>query len=235
MSAPLIPEAGPPEAEFTDRIARLISAPGEVFWRECFLRGASTRSRTIPEVRDLGGKAEACGRSYARQFMPLRAPMEALCREIGLDIRAFAMPESPSMEIFALFEPPATIFIRPDLLADCDAYIQKSGLCQALGRFRCEDVVLAHEFFHFLENRDGGEIFTRAYREPAGLFRRKNPLPPLSEIAAMSFAGELLGFHWSPFLLDSVMLHMHDMLSALAIVERLERFAAECRPASPGT
>lgn len=235
MSTPPFPEVGPPEAEFTGRIAGLISAPEEVFWRECFLRNASTRNRTIPEVRTLGGRAEACGQTYARQFMPLRTPVDALCRENGLEIRGFAMPESPSMEIFALFEPPATIFIRPDLLADCDAYIQKSGLCQVLGSFRCEDVVLAHEFFHFLESRAGGEIFTRVYREPAGLFRRKAPLPPLSEIAAMRFARELLGLPWSPFILDSVMLHIHDIPSALAIVKRLERFAAECQPASPGT
>lgn len=235
MSAPQSREAGLPEAEFADRVAKLASAPEEIFWRESFQRSASAKNRSLPDLRALGGRAEECGQVCARQFMPLKKPVDALCRENGLEIREFSMLESPSMEIFALFEPPSTIFIRAGLLAECDAYIQKSGLYRVLGRFCCQDVVLAHEFFHSLEARNSRQMFTCTYREPSGLFRRKTPLPPLSEIAAMGFAREMLGLHWSPFLLDSIMLSIHDMRSALAIVERLEGFAAECPPDPPGT
>lgn len=217
----------PGAEDFAGRIAKLASAPPAVFWQESFRRSAYTKHKPLEAVRDLGAKAEACGRQYGRQARAEGKRPRALCEESGLEIREFAMPPSPGLEIFALFEPPASVFIRKDLCDRCDRFIRSSGMDAFLGEFCCFDILLAHEFFHFLEERDCGTIFTRAYREPRGLFGRKAELPPLAEVAAMAFAQELLGLEWTPFLLDSIMLYPDDAPSALAIVERLERFAAE--------
>ena len=215
------------DPQFAGRLTRLASAPADVFWRECFLRGAYTRDRSLEAVRALGARADACGRTYGREMRPEGKSAAALCAENGLEIRELAMPETPEMEIFALFEPPSRIYVRTALLSGCDRFIKESGVDAVLGQFRCMDVVLLHEFFHFLETRDSGTIFTWTYRESRGLFRRKMRLPPLAEIAAMGFAQEMLGLAWSPFLLDCVMLCVDDGASALAMLERLERFAAE--------
>lgn len=220
------------ESDIT-RIAHLASAPAEVFWRECFLRCAYTREKPLREMYRLGAQADECGRRYGRELRPAKKSVLELCEEYGLEIRELAMPESPEMEIFALFEPPARIFVRTALLTACDRFVRDSGLDTALGRFCCMDVVLCHEFFHFFETRESRTVFTRAYREPVGLFRRRTALPPLSEIAAMGFAQEVLGLKWSPFLLDCVLLGMSDATSALAVVERLERSAAEYAQGSP--
>ena len=125
------------------------------------------------------------------------------------------------MEIFALFEPPDKISIRTDLLKNCDGYFSSSGLYDVLGIFSSKEVILAHEFFHYIENRDEGNIFTRCYKEPCGFFKHYTELPPLGEIAAMGFARALLGLSWSPFLLDCAMMGMNDMISAMAIANRL--------------
>lgn len=230
MRSPEPRKVSVPDAEFAGRIAGLAAAPDEIFWQESFLRSAYTRNKPRQEVCGLGGRADKCGRLYGRQVPLNGRTVEELCVENGMEIQGFSMPTSPDMEIFALFEPPATIYIRADLFADCDRYISDSGLSEVLGAFCCKDVVLAHEFFHFLEDRDCRTIFTRTYREPAGLLRRKTALPPLSEIAAMSFAREMLHLPWSPFILDIVMMSMYDMDSALTILRRLEQSAAEQKP-----
>lgn len=214
------------DQNFVGRIARLASAPAEVFWRECFLRSALTRQKSIKDMRTLGAAADACGRMYGIRSEGARASQ--LCAENGLEVRELTIPELPNMEIFALFEPPSEILVRAGLLSGCDRLVKESGMDAFLGDFCCVDVVLCHEFFHFLETRDSKTVFTRTYREPLGFLGRKVCLPPLAEIAAMGFAQEMLGLEWSPFLLDCVMLYANNMPSALAMLERLERSAAEC-------
>jgi len=58
------------DPQFAGRLARLASAPADVFWRECFLRGAYTRDRPLEAVRELGARADACGRTYGREMRP---------------------------------------------------------------------------------------------------------------------------------------------------------------------
>lgn len=212
-------------ADFAGRIERLAAAPHRVFWRECFQRNACAKDRPLETVCALGAEAEECGWRYGHESAAAGRTPRALCEENGLEVQELAMPPLPEMEIFALFEPPSTVSVRTDLCIRCDQFIKDSGMNAFLGEFRCVDVLLAHEFFHFLEERDSGTIFTRTYREFRGIFKRE--LPPLSEIAAMGFAQEVLGLKWSPFLLDCVLLGMSDMPSALAMIKRLERSAAE--------
>lgn len=210
-----------------ERIMGLAFAPDAVFWRECFLRSACTREKSPQAVVELGTRAEACGRTYGRAVRAGGRDISQLCRDNGLAIRELAVPKSPGMEVFALFEPPDAIYVRTALLAGCDRLIRDSGMDAVLGRFCCMDVVLCHEFFHFLEMRHRESIFTRTYREPVGPFKRRAQLPPLGEIAAMGFAREVLGLKWSPFLLDCILLGIDDAPSALALLGRLERSAAE--------
>lgn len=208
-------------------IERLSGAPVAVFWYECFLRSAFTKGKSFARMYELGSKADACGRMCGQRMRAQGKPISELCMENGLNIRELAMPESPVVEIFAFYEAPADIFIRSGLLNDCDHMIHHTGMNRFLGEFRCMDVILCHEFFHFLETRDSGAMFTRAYQEPVGFFRKKTCLPPLSEIAAMGFAQEFLELDWSPFLLDALLLSVNDAQAGIAMLERFERAGAE--------
>lgn len=211
------------DRDFEKRVAQLAFAPAEVFWRDCFLRSAYTREKPPEELRALGVRADACGRRYGRELRRDCVSVSSLCAKNGLEICELFMPEQPEMEIFALFEPPSRILVRTTFLSECDRLVKEREMDTFLGRFRCMDIVLCHEFFHFLEDRDRKTVFTRIYREPRGFFGRKVCLPPLAEIAAMGFAQEILGLEWSPFLLDCVMLYVNEQVSALAMIARLER------------
>ena len=215
------------DAEFVRRVAALSLSPPEPFWREIFFRSAAARGRSWDSLRSLGRRAYGCGRAYGRSLAPGGASPSELCRAAGLHVRALSAPPLPHMELFGLFDPPDSVFLRQDLLDRCDRYRSDSGLDAALGPVRTGDVVLAHEYFHFLEERDRKTIFTRTHTEPSGLLGRRSHLPPLSEIAAMSFAQELLGLHWTPLLLDCILLSLSDRRSAYSLLERLEGFAAE--------
>lgn len=70
------------DQNFVGRIARLASAPAEVFWRECFLRSALTRQKSIKDMRTLGAAADACGRMYGIRSEGARASQ--LCAELSL-------------------------------------------------------------------------------------------------------------------------------------------------------
>ncbi len=215
------------DVQFARRIAMLSAAPPEIFWRESFSRSAATKAKSWKEVHSLGKRASDCGRLYGKQAARRRESVSELCLASGLSIQELSAPPSPQRELLGLFEPPYTIFVRTAFMDRCDRYLADSGLDRVLGTVCCRDIVLAHEYFHFLETRDYKTIFTRTYTEPCGIFKRRSTLAPLSEIAAMSFAQELLGLSWSPFLLDWIVLSLSDRHSALSVLERWECFAAE--------
>lgn len=205
--------------------------PDRIFWRESFLRGALSRKWPEEKMLSLGQQASDCGKGYAKEFAPGLAggSMRELCSRNGIAISGFDMPLSSGLEIFALFETPDIISIRDDLLANCDAYAADSGIYDVLGSFGCEEIILAHEFFHFIEYRDESSIFSCTYTEPSGLFKKQRAVPALGEIAAMSFAKELLNLEWNPFVLDCVMMSMNNMTAAKTIAQRLIDFARQDR------
>lgn len=219
------------DEELLEMLSEIRELPDSIFWRESFLRCALSRKWTEEKMLSLGQKASDCGKDYAKEFAPglAEGQMRELCARSGIVIGGFDMPLSSGLEIFALFETPNIISIRDDLLANCDDYAAGSGIYEALGSFVCEEIILAHEFFHYIEYRDEGSIFSSTYTEPSGLFKKQRTVSALGEIAAMSFAKELLGLEWNPFVLDCVMMSMNNMPAAKAIARRLIEFAAQDR------
>ncbi len=211
-----------PDLTLPQAISALGALPPQRFWVECFSRYASSRSLSLGAMLTLGGQAAQCGERYAQTLLETsRDPVEDLCAALGLKLREFTMPPSPSMEVFALFETPNTVYLRSELLKNAGEALEKQGIFDILGEFDLREVILAHELFHFLEYRDADTIFTRTHREAVGRFRRKRELAALGEIAAMHFAAKLCGLPWSPFLLDCVMMSVTDVPSALAIAHRI--------------
>ena len=217
------------DSDFLDELAKLKELPDRVFWKECFNRSKLTRGYTEEKILRLGKLASDCGEEYADKYrdeLQGRSITE-LCRAKGIIINEFAMPQSPTMELFGLFEAPNTISIRADLLRDCNNYLKSSGIGDIIGNINCGDIVLAHEFFHFVECKNEESIITCTYTEPHGLLGTGRVVPALGEIAAMSFARRLLLLDWNPFILDCVMMSMNNLPAARAIAGRLLHFDNE--------
>lgn len=200
--------------------------PDEVFWRYAMQREKLWNSLPPAEQASVIRGAASCGRQYAarRRARLSGGRVRNFCQKLGIRISDYESPESDTREVFALFEPPGTIWLRPELIDEVERSIQRHQLQEILGTFSLEDVMLAHEVFHYLEHRYRKTIYTKITK-PAAMFvgpiRVHKRLDMLSEVGAMAFAKELLGLSWNPFLLDSVILAERSSGSSLAILSQL--------------
>ena len=75
-----------------------------------------------------------------------------------------------------------------------------------------EEILLAHEIFHYIEEHNGEDMFTQ--RETIrlwkfGPFKNDSNIVCLGEIAGMAFAKELLQLPYSPYILDSFLVYLY--------------------------
>lgn len=99
---------------------------------------------------------------------------------------------------------------------------EESG-CVLLEKDRLFNVLLAHELFHAVEEQHADEIYTRTekvelWRKP---FSNRSSIACLSEMAAMAFAGELLGLDCSPYMLDVLLVYAYDKEAAWGLYEEI--------------
>lgn len=86
-----------------------------------------------------------------------------------------------------------------------------------------EDILLSHEYFHYIESKQPKSIYTRTekielWRKP---FSNRSCITALSEIAAMAFAKEYQNLVFSPFALDTLMLYLYDKKAASDLYDNI--------------
>jgi hypothetical protein len=89
-----------------------------------------------------------------------------------------------------------------------------------------ESMLLAHEMFHYFEE-DNKEIYTKTKKIELwklGPIHYKSQLAALSEIAAMSFARQLLHLDYNPYVFDAIMLYPHDGKKTQELVNEILTF-----------
>jgi hypothetical protein len=90
--------------------------------------------------------------------------------------------------------------------------IEENGLSSITGNVKTEDLLLAHELFHFYENRMPDAYINQKHilLFKIGRFENRSKLICLAEIAAMAFAGTLTELPCSPYLYDVLMLYSRN-------------------------
>ena len=124
--------------------------------------------------------------------------------------------------IFAQFVQPGEITVYMDCIRRASRLAEESG-CELLERKRLFEVLLSHELFHAVEEQHADEIYTRTekvelWRKP---FSNRSSIVCLSEMAAMSFARELLGLDSSPYMLDVLLVYAYDKEAAWGLYEEI--------------
>lgn len=89
-----------------------------------------------------------------------------------------------------------------------------------------EDIMLAHELFHYIESRKAKTIYTRVekiqlWRKP---FSNRSGIHALSEIAAMAFAREYFQLDFLPFALAPLMLWLYDREGGKKLYDEILKF-----------
>ncbi|MDR1221155.1 MAG: hypothetical protein LBK73_16340 [Treponema sp.] len=151
----------------------------------------------------------ACSHEAARRYRS-RDPHE-LARDMGVNVAYSDREAGGIVPVFAQFVPPDAI----TLFARCiekAARLFEENSATVLNGISVENILLAHELFHWIEEQQKDVLFTR--KEKITLWQKPFPhkaaVSCLSEIAGMAFAQELLGLAFCPFALDLLLAYTTD-------------------------
>jgi hypothetical protein len=181
----------------------------EAFHRYAFA-GEGLAGKIPPAERlSMAEKASSCGTEYARSLAERykNGSPALLCVKLGIRLERTEEETNRLLPVFAQFTPPRiiTIFSR---------YSRKAQdlADEAAFESRVEDTLIAHELFHILEEQNRRTIYTctekvQLWKRP---FSNRSRVPCLSEIAAMAFAGKLLGLPYSPYVLNLALMYSID-------------------------
>lgn len=123
----------------------------------------------------------------------------------GISIQRPFMPAGGGRVLFAEFEEPAEIRVYQSAIEKAGKAMETYHLEPYFCNISIEEILIAHELFHWLEMERKDSIFTRNYQInlwQLGPYRHRSRLASLSEITAMSFAKRLTGLPFSPYMLD---------------------------------
>ena len=176
---------------------------------------------TPQQMLDLSDRALACGQEEAHKLLHShhgQVKPTLLARDLGLTIERPNMPNGGGQVIFAQFEEPDKITVFMDTVDKANAMLQRRpDLADLLGRCSIEQVLIAHEIFHFIELNAKDTIFTQSYRLQLwklGPFKNESSISCLAEIAGMEFARVLLDLDFCLYLYDVFFVSLYDAAAA---------------------
>jgi hypothetical protein len=175
------------------------------------------------EKKDMIEKANECGYHEAlllREKYGIKSPME-YAQLLGIKVSELEDEGSKDYILFARFNSPNNISVYMKNVRKAEELIKNENLNMMLGGVKIEDVLIAHEMFHFIEdnNRD---IYTRTAKIllwELGPIKYHSGLVAPGEIAAMAFARELLKLSYYPNLFDILLLYPHNSKTAKALYD----------------
>lgn len=209
-----------------EMITELVKIPGSVWGRYAFSRDVLRDKITEEEKNRLIEKAYECGYTYADQLAGkygTRVPT-ILAKSLGLDINYQQVPTDLSRVLFADFVEPNKITIYEDNLDKANELLKDEQVRQILGAQQVEELILAHEIFHYVEEIDSERIFTRTEKIELWTikpFHNRSTIRALGEIAGMAFAERLLGLNYSPFVMDVFFVYGYSKEVATGLYEEI--------------
>lgn len=170
-------------------------------------------------------KANKCGIDKA---IELRESFgNKTCREyaakLGLDISEIEERNTDDYILFAKFNAPNKISICKNNVETAKEMVKRENISALIDDVNIEDVLIAHEMFHFLEGQDKN-IYTKNEKIKLwniGPIKYHSGVVALGEIAAMSFAKELLMLNYYPNLFDILLLYPQNENRALALYDEI--------------
>ncbi len=183
-------------------------------------------------------QALACGREYAdhmrREFGS--SDPRVLARKMGMEVSYPTFPEKTDRVLFAEFREPNDIRIYMDAVKKAQKFLQRPEVLEVLTeKLDVANLLLAHELFHYVEEKYKKEIFTQTEKIrlwKLGPVHNDSKVIALSEIAAMGFARELTGLPYAPYVLDVFLVYGYSPEEASGLYEEMMEYAGKtpCAP-----
>ncbi len=213
---------GTPVGDLTPRdMAQSLMTLSDLQWGRYAFSREPLEGKFTPEQKDSYTLAAvACGKEWADKTASRYSSRDprVLAERMGIRILTPDILTGGTQVMFAQFVQPDEITLFTDCL---DKAASLGNLLPP--REVLMNILLSHELFHAVEERNPEEIYTR--REKIELWRKpfsnKSGIVCLSEIAAMAFARELLGLSFNPYALDVLLVWPYDAVAARELYEEI--------------
>lgn len=208
-----------------EMLQNLIGIDDEV-WGEYGFRREPLRGKFSEEERAiLIHKANECGKKCARSIRKQYGQVNVytLAEKLGLEVDYPERPNGGGHIIFAQFVEPNRVTVFKDSVNKAAQLVEEEKLSEIFAHINIEEILLAHEIFHFIEEKDK-EIFTRTETIrlwKVGPIKNDSIIVCLGEIAGMAFAKELLQMSYSPYILDSFLVYLYHPQAAYGLYEEV--------------
>lgn len=196
-----------------------------------FSRDPIHRKFTDEQERDWMKKAISCGREYAERVSREYGSRDPRKIAEGMKMKV-SYPELPTKTdriLFAEYRVPNRICIYMDAVKKAERYLKRDEIRELLTyELDVSRLLLAHELFHNVEDKHRREIFTQKEKArlwSIGPIHNDSPILALSEIAAMSFAKELTGIPYSPYVMDVFLMYGYSPEEASGLYEEMMEYA----------
>lgn len=188
-------------------------------------RDPLTRLVSLEDYTSHFHAARKCGMDLAHQTRQQwgNISCQELAEKLGVRVERLPMPDGDGLLTFACYHEPDYIQVFTDNAVATQTLIQESGGIEFLGDVDICEMLLAHELFHVLQERDPSLYVNQKHVQnwKFGPIKRFSKLLSLEEVAAMAYAQELLQLSHTPYLYDVLMLLPQATMQAKQLYERL--------------
>lgn len=179
-----------------------------------------------------------CGSEYAHKVAEEYKSWdpEVIAKAMGMKVTYPSYPEKTDRVLFAEFRVPNNICIYMDAVRKAKKYLDKPEIMEVLtDKLNVGRLLLAHELFHHVEEKYKDEIYTKTEKIrlwSLGPIHNDSTIIALSEAAAMSFARELTGLPYFPYVMDVFLVYGYSPEEASGLYEEMMEYAG-LEPCAP--
>lgn len=209
------------QLRFGEMLQDLLQIDDETWGQYAFSRELLKNRIEAKKKSEMIAKAISCGKEYAQKTILEvgSADLQTIAQTYKLKIEFHDALLTGKRILFARYTPPDQIEIMEEPINKAVSLISQEhpNFVELFKKNDIIDIILGHEIFHFLEEQNECEIYTR--NEKILLwkfmgFKNYSTIQVLGEIGAMAFIKELKGLPYSPFILDFILYYSYDSLSA---------------------
>ncbi len=211
------------------QLKNLLSLDQKVYGR--YLVSTDPIQGKIPknEVEEIISSSIICGKEEAEKLQNKfgKIPLEEMVNNLNINVSYKDTQGLLDYVYFGLFESPNNITIYEGNIAAATNLLQETKISH-FNNIDFNDIVLAHELFHFIEHHDKTLYSNTRIIDLwsiGKLYTHTSPLICPGEIAGMSFAKNLLGLDFDPNVLNYIFLLAYDFDEANKLYRRIMRYA----------
>lgn len=204
-------------------VEKLMKIPEENWGKYAFLHEPLERKFCEEQKKDYTRCAIECGKNEADLFLQRWKSVGEAVSEEGIKLLTPDTPAGGGHVLFAQYVEPDEITVFMDCVSKAEHLIDEEQLRQTLAGANVYELLLAHEFFHYIEYKKEKEIYTQTekielWRKP---FSNRSKIVCLSEIAAMAFAKRILNLSYCPYIMDVLLVYSYNKEAAIALYEEI--------------